>query len=79
MTALRKEIPNDASVCALPLCRHQKILCGILLESIKVLDETRRSFKSKPLEILRKRFLQILTEEMNHASSERNLQINQSG
>jgi hypothetical protein len=35
----------------------------VLLKAVCVLEDTRKSFKSKPLEGLRKAFLQVLREE----------------
>jgi len=44
-------------------CRHRRRLCQVLLEAVRVLEDTRKSFKSKQLEGLRKEFLRVLQEE----------------
>lgn len=51
-------------------CRHQQTLLSLVVETVQVLDETRKSFKSKQLEQLRKRLLSVLSEETNCKSSE---------
>jgi len=43
-------------------CPHKRCLKETLLEVITVLEETRRNFKSKRLELLRKRLLRILAD-----------------
>jgi hypothetical protein len=37
---------------------------GLALETVRVLDETRKAFKSKQLEGLRKDLLRVLAEEV---------------
>jgi len=46
-----------------PTCRHQEKLRRILGEVIEELEATRRAFKSKQLEQLRKRLISVLAEE----------------
>ena len=46
--------------CCLTTCPHKQRLSQVLLETIEVLDATKRSFKSKQLEHLRKRLTQEL-------------------
>jgi hypothetical protein len=48
--------------CSAPDCPHKKLFCTVLLETIEVLEETKRSFKSKRLEELRKRLTDLLKE-----------------
>lgn len=57
------------SKCIWSDCHHQQMLLSLLVESVQVLDETRKSFKSKQLEQLRKKLLQVLTEvtDCSHA------------
>ncbi len=56
--------PEDLK-CVWSCCPHQRMLYKLLLETVQALDETRKSFKSKPLEQLRKRLLEALTQEAN--------------
>lgn len=44
-------------------CRHQQQLFCLLAETVQVLDETRKAFKSKSLEQLRVRLLRAMAEE----------------
>ncbi len=52
------------SECVWADCRHRRRLCSVLLQAIEVMDETRKAFKSRQLEGLRKEFVRILQEEM---------------
>jgi hypothetical protein len=54
-------------------CHHQQMLMSMLAETVQVLEETRKAFKSKQLEILRKRLLRVLTRENGRARSEQKL------
>jgi hypothetical protein len=58
----------DAS-CVWSDCHHQQVLLSLLVETVQVLDETRKSFKSKQLEQLRKRLLSVLTEQTRCTSA----------
>jgi putative ribosome biogenesis GTPase RsgA len=49
--------------CHLSDCPHRHELKNTLLEAISVLEETRKAFKSKQLETLRKKMIQVLAEE----------------
>ena len=49
-------------LCTADDCPHKKVFRGVLLETIGVLEETKKSFKSKRLEILRTRLTEILKE-----------------
>jgi hypothetical protein len=49
-------------LCALVDCPHRRLLCQVLAETIEVLEETKKAFKSKRLEGLRKRLLYVLME-----------------
>lgn len=51
------------SSCIWSDCHHQQVLLNLVVETVQVLDETRKSFKSKQLEQLRKKLLQVLTAE----------------
>jgi hypothetical protein len=48
--------------CHLLGCSHKQELKGILLEVISVLEDTRKAFKSRQLEALRKKMIRILAE-----------------
>jgi hypothetical protein len=48
-------------------CRHQRKLCAVLLDAISAMDETRKAFKSRQLENLRKEFSRLLREELKSA------------
>ncbi|HEU0140908.1 MAG TPA: hypothetical protein VFQ79_14390 [Bryobacteraceae bacterium] len=45
-------------------CPHRRTLLNLAAHSVKVLDDTRKAFKSKQLEALRKDLLRVLTEEV---------------
>ncbi len=45
-------------------CPHRRKLCSTLLDTIRVMDETRKAFKSKQIEGLRKDLVRILQEEL---------------
>jgi len=47
-----------------PLCARRQRLRNALKEAIDVLEDSRRSFKSKQLESLRKRLIQTLAEDI---------------
>ncbi len=52
------------TICLAANCRHRQALCALLLEAVQVLDETRKAFKSRQLEGLRKEFLRVLEQEL---------------
>lgn len=54
--------PLPIAPCSTPGCQYKKLFCKVLLETIVVLEETKRSFKSKRLEELRKRLTDLLKE-----------------
>ena len=57
--------PETGSDCCLWAdCRHRRKLCQVLIEAVRVLEETRKAFKSRQLEMLRKEFVRVLQEEM---------------
>ena len=61
LTILGKiESPPPVDPCSTPDCQHKKLFYKVLLETIEVLEETKKSFKSKRLEELRKRLLEVL-------------------
>lgn len=49
--------------CLLGECPHRQALVQLALHSVQVLDETRKAFKSKQLEELRKHLLRVLSEQ----------------
>jgi transposase len=57
---LKDGCPVD--LCALEDCPHRKQLRQVLAETIEILEETKKAFKSKRLEGLRKRLMHVLTE-----------------
>lgn len=50
--------------CGWAGCRHRRKLCSVLLEAIAAMDETRKAFKSRQLENLRKEFALLLRDEL---------------
>ncbi len=54
--------PPPIDPCSTADCLHKKLFCRVLLETIDVLEETKKSFKSKRLEELRKRLTDLLKE-----------------
>lgn len=61
-TALNGE-PLEPHHCPWSACRHQQLLSSVLLDAVRVLEDTRKAFKSKQLEALRKNLLRVLAEE----------------
>jgi hypothetical protein len=57
---MKNECPVD--LCSLMDFPHRKMLRQVLMETIKVLEETKKAFKSKRLEGLRKRLIDVLME-----------------
>ena len=55
----RTEICPD---CIFSDCPYKKRLREVLIETIKVLEDTKQAFKSKRLEVLRKWLMQVLAE-----------------
>jgi hypothetical protein len=49
-------------LCALVDCPHRRLLRQVLAETIGVLEETKKAFKSKRLENLRKRLTVVLMD-----------------
>ncbi|MBU1698685.1 MAG: hypothetical protein KJ970_04130 [Candidatus Eisenbacteria bacterium] len=43
-------------------CPHKRRLTETLLKTVEVLEESRKAFKSKQLEALRKRLIEVLVE-----------------
>ncbi len=58
-------------------CHHQQALLKLIVETVQVLDETRKSFKSKQLEQLRKRLLSVLKQETDCCSQKEFVQLTQ--
>jgi len=55
----RSEICPD---CIFSDCPYKKRLREVLTETIEVIEDTKKAFKSKTLEALRKKLMQILAE-----------------
>ncbi len=55
-----KNPPIDS--CSTADCQHKRLFHKVLLETIEVLEETRKAFKSKRLEELRKRLADLLKQ-----------------
>ena len=55
----RTEICAD---CLFSDCPHKKRLKDVLTEVIGILEDTKKAFKSKRLEVLRKKLIQVLAE-----------------
>jgi hypothetical protein len=63
LTVLGKvKYPPPIGPCSKPDCERKKLFYRVLLETIEVLEETKKSFKSKKLEELRKRLTDLLKE-----------------
>jgi hypothetical protein len=56
----RGDAPERQAYCPLVDCERLSRLRGVLQETIEVLEETRSSFKSKRLEGMRKKLIDIL-------------------
>lgn len=54
---------SGADACALLGCPHRRRMKESLGEAIQVLEETRKAFKSKQLEKLRKKLIGVLSED----------------
>jgi hypothetical protein len=57
---IKEGCPVD--LCILLDCQYRRLLRQILMETIEVLEETKKSFKSKRLEGLRKKLMDVLME-----------------
>jgi hypothetical protein len=44
-------------------CRHREVLRHTLADAIEILESTRKAFKSKQIEALRKKLTKVLIEE----------------
>jgi len=63
LTVLGKiKSPPPMNTCSTPDCQHKRLFYRVLLETIEVLEETKKSFKSKKLEELRKKLTDLLKE-----------------
>jgi hypothetical protein len=54
---------TDRTACGIDGCRHREILRRTLAEAIEAIEATRSAFKSKQLEVLRKKLIKVLVEE----------------
>ena len=52
----------ELNTCPLMDCPHRRRLKATLKETITVLEESRKAFKSKQLEALRKKLIGVLAE-----------------
>jgi hypothetical protein len=57
------DLKDVFSACHLLDCSHRKKLKETLVEAISVLEDTRKAFKSRQLEALRKKMIRVLAEE----------------
>jgi hypothetical protein len=57
-----QERAKDGAFCGGADCPHRQTLRNILGETIDALEQTRKSFKSKQIETLRKKLIGILLE-----------------
>lgn len=53
-----KTVPD----CNVGACGHNRLLKTILLEVVETLENSRKAFKSKELEVLRKKLIKVLAE-----------------
>ena len=56
--------PADAGDCPWSDCHHRHELLDLVLKAVAILDETRKAFKSKQLETLRKDFTRVIEREL---------------
>jgi hypothetical protein len=61
--------PPEETVCFWNECPHYRTMVDLVVETVQVLDETRKAFKSRQLEELRKRLLGMLSSEANRSST----------
>jgi hypothetical protein len=54
-------VSGARAMCPLVACPRLSTIEGALKETIEVLDETRSAFKSKRLEVLRKKLIEVLS------------------
>lgn len=50
-------------------CQHQHALVSVLVETVQVLEETRKAFKSKQLEQLRNRLMKVLADQATNQAA----------
>lgn len=56
------DVKTVLNACPLLDCSHRQLLKETLLEAISVLEDTKKAFKSRQLEALRKKMIRILAE-----------------
>ncbi len=61
-TIIEKKSSGICPDCIFSDCPYKKKLGEVLTETIEVLEDTKKAFKSKRLEALRKRLMQVLVE-----------------
>jgi phosphate uptake regulator len=57
------DVKRALDACNLSDCPHRRELKQMLLEAVCVLEDTRKAFKSRQLEALRKKMIRVLAEE----------------
>jgi len=62
LRTLSKTSSRERLSCSDDACDYREALKHILVDTIEALEETRRAFKSKQIEMLRKKLTQILLE-----------------
>ncbi len=67
LTMLRENIEIDGQSCYLCDYHREKHLEGAIREAILVLEQSKRNFRSKQLEILRKRLMEALLDADSEA------------
>ncbi len=60
---------TDLGGCIWNDCHHRHELLDLVLKAVTVLDDTRKAFKSKQLETLRKDFIRVLEKELQTGRS----------
>ena len=57
------EQTGESARCLLRECPHKRKLKETLAEAIEALEKTKAAFKSKQIELLRKKLMRVLLEE----------------
>ena len=63
LRAVRQTGETCMDACLVSDCPHRRKLRETLLDTVETLEQTRKAFKSKQLEILRKRLIGVLAED----------------
>lgn len=62
LNCLKEGVDTPVLRQSVSACPHKQRLKETLLEAIQVLEESRKAFKSKQLEALRKKLIEVLAE-----------------